>query len=99
MTELQKEFEANGYTSWINADLYPDGKIYTQEYTQWLERQVLALRQPPVIGRFSSLEECENEAISFTKDKLKVVGGLLSEDYKIGYKEGVEHYLASKNDL
>jgi ribosomal protein L37AE/L43A len=48
MTELQKEFEANGYTSWINADLYPDGKIYTQEYTQWLERQVLALRQPPV---------------------------------------------------
>jgi hypothetical protein len=50
MTELQKEFEATGYTSWINADLYPDGKIYTQEYTQWLERQVLALRQPPVIG-------------------------------------------------
>jgi hypothetical protein len=51
MTELQKEFEATGYTSWINADLYPDGKIYTQEYTQWLERQVLALRQPLVVGR------------------------------------------------
>jgi hypothetical protein len=51
MTELQKEFEATGYTSWINADLYPDGNIYTQEYTQWLERQVLALRQPPVSGR------------------------------------------------
>lgn len=50
MTDLQKEFEATGYTSWINADLYPDGKIYTQEYTQWLERQVLALRQPPVSG-------------------------------------------------
>jgi hypothetical protein len=50
MTELQKKFEATGYTSWINADLYPDGKIYTKEYTQWLERQVLALRQPPVIG-------------------------------------------------
>lgn len=49
MTELQKEFEATGYTSWINANLYPDGKIYTQEYTQWLEKQVLALRQPPVI--------------------------------------------------
>lgn len=48
MTELQKEFEATGYTSWINADLYPDGKIYTQEYTQWLERQVIALRQQPV---------------------------------------------------
>lgn len=50
MTELQKEFEATGYTSWINADLYPDGKIYTQEYTRWLERQVLALRQPTVSG-------------------------------------------------
>jgi hypothetical protein len=49
MTELQKEFEATGYTSWINADLYPDEKIYTKEYTQWLERQVLALRQPLVM--------------------------------------------------
>ena len=45
MTDLQKEFEATGYTSWINADLYPDGKIYTQEYTQWLEKQVLAFRK------------------------------------------------------
>jgi len=54
MTDLQKEFEATGYTSWINSDLYPDGKIYTQEYTQWLERQVLALRQPLVSG------ECEH---------------------------------------
>lgn len=49
MTDLQKEFEATGYTSWINSDLYPDGKIYTKEYTQWLERQVLSLRQPPVM--------------------------------------------------
>lgn len=45
MTDLQKEFEATGYASWINLDLYPDGKIYTQEYTKWLEKQVLALRQ------------------------------------------------------
>lgn len=57
------------------------------------------LNKYAVIGRFSSLEECENEAISFTKCKLKVVSGLLSEDYKIGYKEGVEHYLATKNYL
>ncbi len=55
MTELQKEFEATGYTSWINADLYPNGKIYTQEYTQWLERQVLALRQPHVSGQSEQL--------------------------------------------
>ena len=66
MTELQKEFEATGYTSWINADLYPDGKIYTQEYTQWLERQVLALRQPLVSRLLLLLDEIikeENEAL------------------------------------
>ena len=57
------------------------------------------LNIPVVIGRFTSLEECENEAMSFTKAKMYLVGGLLSEDYKIGYKEGIEHYLASKNDL
>ena len=51
MTDLQKEFEVTGYISWINTDLYPDGKIYTQEYTQWLERQVLVLRQPLFIGK------------------------------------------------
>ena len=51
MTDLQKEFEVTGYISGINADLYRDGKIYTQEYTQWLERQVLALRQPLFIGK------------------------------------------------
>lgn len=51
MTDLQKEFEATGYTSWINLDLYPDRKIYTQEYTQWLEKQVQALRIAHVVGR------------------------------------------------
>ena len=62
MTDLQKEFEATRYTSWINADLYSDGKIYTQEYTQWLERQVLALRQPPVSGSLPTYEEIVIEA-------------------------------------
>ena len=65
MTDLQKEFEATGYTSWINSDLYPDGKIYTQEYTQWLEKQVLALRQPLVI---SSVCTCRNAELE--KDSL-----------------------------
>lgn len=51
------------------------------------------LNIPVNIGRFTSSEECENEAISFTYENLKVVSGLLSEDYKIGYKEGIEHYL------
>jgi hypothetical protein len=50
-----------------------------------------------ITNNFSTLDECENEAITFTNNKMKVVGGLLSEDYKIGYKEGIEHYLANKN--
>jgi hypothetical protein len=41
MTDLQKEFEATGYSSWINSELYPDGKIYTQEYTKWLEQKIV----------------------------------------------------------
>jgi len=49
--ELIKEFEATGYIAWINADIYPDGKIYTQEYTQWLEKQVLALREAGTMPR------------------------------------------------
>jgi len=52
-----------------------------------------------VIGCFKTLEECENESIKFTKEKMKVVGGMLSEDYKTGYKEGVEHYLQNVNNL
>jgi hypothetical protein len=47
MTELQKEFEATGYSSWINSDLYPDGRIYTQEYTQWLEKRIEELTKKP----------------------------------------------------
>lgn len=61
MEDLQKEFEATGYASWINADLYPDGKIYAKEYTQWLERQVLALRQKPIIASPC----CGSELINF----------------------------------
>lgn len=72
MTDLQKEFEATGYTSWINADLYPDGKIYTQEYTQWLERQVLALRQPLVIGSVCDKEKCKHWNSLF--DRCKFIG-------------------------
>jgi hypothetical protein len=79
MTELQKEFEATGYTSWINADLYPDGKIYTQEYTQWLERQVLALLQPLVSG----------SAVCVLGDMLCKCK---SRTYDNFLKDGCEHY-------
>ena len=43
MTDLQKEFEKTGYASWINSDIYPDGKIYTKEYTEWLENRITEL--------------------------------------------------------
>jgi len=39
--KLRKEFEATGYASWINSDIYPDGRIYTKEYTEWLEKQIV----------------------------------------------------------
>lgn len=37
----------------------------------------------------------QKEAEEFTKQKLRLVNSMLSDDYKIGYKEGVEHYLTS----
>jgi len=37
---LEREFESTGYSAWINSDIYPDGKIYTKEYTEWLERKI-----------------------------------------------------------
>lgn len=52
-----------------------------------------------VISCFASDEECEKEAILFTEIKMKVAGGLLSEDYKIGFKEGIENYLRYLNNL
>lgn len=39
--ELRASFEATGYSSWINSEIYFNGKIYTQEYTEWLETKVL----------------------------------------------------------
>ena len=64
MTELQKEFEATGYTSWINSDLYPDGKIYTKEYTESLEKQVQSLRIALVVGQSEQLfcPDCNSKA-------------------------------------
>jgi len=52
-----------------------------------------------VISCFTSDEECEKEAILFTEIKLKIASGLLSEDYKIGFKEGIENYIRYLNNL
>lgn len=66
---LQEEFESTGYASWINSELYPDGKIYTKEYTHWLEQQVFSLRslivpclpeEKKIIAQFVYLESLEN---------------------------------------
>lgn len=43
--KLQKQFEDLGYCSWINSEIYPDGKIYTKEYTEWIEEQLIDLKQ------------------------------------------------------
>lgn len=49
--KLRKEFEATGYASWINSDAYPDGRIYTKEYTEWLEKQIVeALEGMETVG-------------------------------------------------
>ena len=41
MKNLRKEFEKEtSFPVWINADIYPDGKIYTREYTEWLETRL-----------------------------------------------------------
>jgi hypothetical protein len=50
MSDLQKQFESTGHASWINSDLYPGGKIYTKEYTEWLEKRVEALTIPYVVN-------------------------------------------------
>lgn len=44
--ELRYNFEVStGKAAWINSDIYPDGKIYTKEYTEWLEKIVIELKQ------------------------------------------------------
>jgi hypothetical protein len=43
---LRKHYEDIGYTTWINSDIYPDGRIYTKEYTEWIEWQLIKLNTP-----------------------------------------------------
>lgn len=45
MTDLQKEFESTGFASWVNSDLYPEGKVYTNEYVKWLEAKLGSAEQ------------------------------------------------------
>ena len=58
MHKLQIEFESTGYNSWINSDLYPDGKIYTKEYTEWLEIRLSIIDLLFISRVISLLGEC-----------------------------------------
>lgn len=37
--------------------------------------------------------KCEIEAAEFASERLRLVSGLVSDDYEIGFKEGVEKYI------
>ncbi len=71
------------------------------DYIILLVNKTLSLADEVIVEMNKSLsaEECESEAEAFTKHKMQMVSSLLSEDYKIGYKEGVEHYLNHKTHL
>jgi hypothetical protein len=45
---------------------------------------------------FSSEQEAEVESKRYAKKQWNTVGLLLSKDYKIGYQEGIYHYLKDK---
>ena len=68
MNELQKKFESTGYSSWINSEIYPDGRIYTKEYTEWLEGNIVSLKNNQCnhlwenVGKWGSqpMEKCDN---------------------------------------
>jgi len=69
-----------------------------------LAKQVVDMNnsKPFSIGKslsFETTEEIEIFAQKFADEKLKVVSGLLSEDYKTGYKEGIEHFLQKLNGI
>lgn len=54
MNNLQKQFEtATGQASWINSDIYHDGKIYTKPYTEWLESLVMSNAHPVKPSNFT----------------------------------------------
>lgn len=46
---LRKKFERDhNSASWINADIYPNGRIFTQEYVYWLEQKLIDISKEAV---------------------------------------------------
>jgi len=72
---LQKEFESTGYASWINSELYPDGQIYTKEYTEWLENKVKTQLNAP-----SFLEAIKPNPITVKDELIKIIAEYLESE-------------------
>jgi len=62
-------------------------------------RQLKKIILKPSVTDFPTRKKCEQEAIKVTKDELKLVNTLLPEDYRTGFKEGIEHYLYRLNNI
>lgn len=54
---------------------------------------ILSPKSVEEVNGMSAEEIAEN----FTVEKFRVVNTMLSDDYKTGYKEGIQHYLEAKN--
>ena len=87
MTKLQIEFENTGYTSWINSDIYPDGKIYTQEYTRWLEKELLASRESK--SAVPNDLDIHKEAMALY-DRIDTMSFKAGAKWAINFKRGID---------
>lgn len=56
-----------------------------------------AIEHQEIIEKELEIFDPEQEAIDFTESSFSKVGSLLPEDYKIGFKEGIERYLIHKS--
>lgn len=62
--DIQKQFEeTTNHAAWINSDLYPSGRTYTNAYTEWLEKEFSLLST-----KIKELEEkLKKSELSFPK--------------------------------
>ena len=86
--QLREQFEATGYTSWINSEIYPDGRIYTKEYTEWLEKKVLRNVPEPKDYPYELFDHMANEhGLTLTNTEL---GDIIHVARGAGTKTGWE---------
>jgi hypothetical protein len=88
MKTLNERFEAEtGCASWINSDIYPDGKIHTRQYVEWLEAESQKSAIPCVMP---SLEDAR-----IAKEKFQEKKNLSGWD--TGYKGLGDHFQEGAN--